>query len=123
MAEALPMRARIPRRSSVVRKVFLATAGALSLLLAAGSGYGIYAIHYAEGRLKHVCTGAQCGKDGVSVVTNKPGQCSKTSCNFLILGSDSRSGLTKRQQSYYGNTQIVPGQRADTIIVVHVDPV
>ena len=124
MAEALPMRARVPRRSSVVRKVFLATAGALSLLLAAGSGYAIYAIHYAEGNVPVVCTGTHCPNDqGLQNVTTKPGECTKVSCNFLIVGSDTRAGLSPQEQAKFGNSKVVTGARSDTIIVVHVDPI
>src|SRR5439155_9594340 len=36
-------------------------------------------------------------------------------CNFLLLGSDSRAGLGTLAE------QTVTGQRADTIIVAHVD--
>jgi LCP family protein required for cell wall assembly len=121
MAEALPMRGSAPRRSPIPRRIFLVTAGVLSLLLAGGSAFSIYTIHYAEERLTHIKTGKGCTGDCLPNV-DAPEPCSRNPCNFLILGSDSRQGLTKRQQSYYGNTATVQGQRADTIIFVHVDP-
>jgi len=37
------------------------------------------------------------------------------------MGNDSRKGLSKEQQSMFGNQQTVPGQRSDTIMLVHVD--
>jgi LCP family protein required for cell wall assembly len=43
-------------------------------------------------------------------------------CTYLVLGSDSRSGLTEEEQEAHGSTETVTGQRADTIILVRVDP-
>jgi LCP family protein required for cell wall assembly len=117
------MRRKPSRAPSIARKLFLATAGVLSFVLASGSGYAIYALHSAESQLVKRGTGPGCsGPDCLVSVDVKPGQCSKEACNFLILGSDSRKGLTKKQQSYYGNSSIVEGQRADTIILVRIDP-
>jgi LCP family protein required for cell wall assembly len=106
----------------MTRKVFLVTAGILSFLLAGGSAFSIATIKYAEHRLTRVETGPDCTGDCIHI-THTPGECSKSPCNFLILGSDSRSGLTSGQQSQFGNTTTVPGQRADTIILVNVDPI
>ncbi len=41
--------------------------------------------------------------------------------NFLLVGSDTREGLSKQELSRVG-TQAVSGQRTDTIILVHVSP-
>jgi LCP family protein required for cell wall assembly len=41
--------------------------------------------------------------------------------NILIVGSDSRAGLSKQELSRL-QTQAAPGQRTDTIIVMHVSP-
>lgn len=41
--------------------------------------------------------------------------------NTLLVGSDSREGLTEEEQLAYGAEE-VGGQRADTIILAHVDP-
>lgn len=45
--------------------------------------------------------------------------CARESCNYLLLGSDSRAGLTAAEQA-----ELSPGfgQRADTIMLVHTDP-
>ena len=44
-------------------------------------------------------------------------------CNYLLLGSDSRSGLSASQQAISGtNADIGGSNRADTIILVHTDP-
>jgi len=41
--------------------------------------------------------------------------------NVLVLGSDSREGLTPEQQESFGDTDAVPGRRADTIMLLHLD--
>ena len=121
MSRAHGTRRKASRAPSIVRKLFLVAAGVLSLVLASGSGYAIYALHSAEGHLVHVDVGPHCQPKGC-FQNITPGKCAQKACNFLILGSDSRKGLTKRQQSYYGNSTVVEGQRADTIILVHIDP-
>ena len=46
-----------------------------------------------------------------------------TPCNILLLGSDSRSGLSSGQQGEFGTNQDLGGStRADTIMLVHLDP-
>ncbi len=41
--------------------------------------------------------------------------------NVLVLGSDSRENLTAEQQASFGDTEVVPGRRADTIMLLHLD--
>jgi LCP family protein required for cell wall assembly len=51
------------------------------------------------------------------------GPCSTRPCNYLLLGSDSRSGLSDQQQNAFGDNQDIGGTtRADTIMLVHTDP-
>lgn len=42
--------------------------------------------------------------------------------NVLILGSDSRAGLSPEEQAAFGTEETIGGQRSDTIILMHVDP-
>jgi LCP family protein required for cell wall assembly len=42
--------------------------------------------------------------------------------NVLLIGSDSRAGETAAQAQHFGSTASTPGQRSDTIKIVHVDP-
>jgi LCP family protein required for cell wall assembly len=106
-----------------MRKLFLISAGVLSLLLAGGSGVAIYAINYVDSRLPAVCSGSKCkGENDLRSV--RPNQeCERTSCNFLLLGSDSRKGLSEKEQQAIGTgPDAVQGQRADTVVVVNVNP-
>ena len=49
------------------------------------------------------------------------GVCAGT-CTYLILGDDSRKGLSKADQIRFGDTKTVPGERSDTIMLVRLDP-
>ena len=42
--------------------------------------------------------------------------------NVLILGSDSRAGLSAKEQAAFGSEETVGGQRSDTIILLSIDP-
>jgi LCP family protein required for cell wall assembly len=97
------------------RHTLLAVAGVLSLLLAAGSAVAIGMINHFEAEIQSgaLDTGPRCNtKD---CLANVNPICVNHACNFLLLGSDSRAGLGKLAE------QTVTGQRADTIIVAHVD--
>jgi LCP family protein required for cell wall assembly len=42
--------------------------------------------------------------------------------NVLILGSDTRAGLSPEEQAQFGSEETVAGERSDTIILMHFDP-
>jgi LCP family protein required for cell wall assembly len=42
--------------------------------------------------------------------------------NVLILGSDARGTLPPEEQARFGTARTVPGERSDTIILMHFDP-
>jgi anionic cell wall polymer biosynthesis LytR-Cps2A-Psr (LCP) family protein len=51
------------------------------------------------------------------------GPCADQACNYLLLGSDSRAGLSPEQQEQFGTDESLGGaNRADTIMLVHTDP-
>lgn len=56
-------------------------------------------------------------QEQVEVADKPPGE----PMNVLVLGSDSREGLTAEQQESMGDTEAVPGRRADTIMLLHLD--
>jgi LCP family protein required for cell wall assembly len=112
--------------SSRVTRVFVAIAAALSLIVAAGAGAGAAIYLNANGQIQ---TGTKVESQHVKDVLNHvPGsrvvdQCPQSGCNFLLLGSDSRTGLSKSQQTAFGTNKDIGGsQRSDTIMVVHVPP-
>jgi LCP family protein required for cell wall assembly len=82
---------------------------AMLVFLVVGSGVAVWAYQHLQG-LVHVHVGS---------ITKQADQ--EKPFNALLVGSDSRKGLTKKQQLKLG-AKAVPGRRADTIILAHVDP-
>ncbi|HXJ64193.1 MAG TPA: LCP family protein, partial [Actinomycetota bacterium] len=106
--------------------VFLVLTMVASVAIAAGSVYGIALYHKADIAIVHVQPpkvepGGKFGHDDVTSVVPTP-KCGSEVCNYLILGSDSRTGLSKAEQEKYGSNKTVPGRRSDTIMVLHIDP-
>jgi LCP family protein required for cell wall assembly len=91
---------------------------ALSLLVAGGAGYGFWFYTWANSQLQPFTSKAQ----GPGQLAPIGGPCLSSGCNVLILGSDSRAGLSVSQQRFFGSTQMVSGHRSDTIMVLHLDP-
>src|SRR5207342_3021073 len=51
------------------------------------------------------------------------GKCDERACNYLLLGSDSRKGLTPEELIAFGTDAHIGGEnRSDTIILVHTRP-
>ena len=76
------------------------------VLVIVGAGYGVW--KYYDIQCKISCRGPDLpDPDG--------------SFNALLIGSDSRENLTPEEQLAFGAAP-VPGQRADTLILAHVDP-
>lgn len=48
------------------------------------------------------------------------GECKET-CNYLILGSDSRAGLTRQEQKDFQTDAEIEGYRSDTLMLVSID--
>jgi LCP family protein required for cell wall assembly len=58
-----------------------------------------------------------------TVAGPETGPCSRRPCNYLVLGSDSRAGLTPEEQVQFGTNEDIGGeQRADSIMLIHTDP-
>jgi len=84
-------------------------AGVLSALIALGSTYVFGYLLYLQSSINRADVGLLPDAfDGPQ--------------NILVLGSDSRANLTPEEQAAQGDEGDVPGQRADTIILLHVDP-
>ena len=81
---------------------------AFFLLVAITSGYLAFKYYWAQ---------AQIHKGGPEVPKAEEGE----PFNVLLVGSDSREGLTEEEQLDLGANE-VGGERADTLILAHVDP-
>ena len=79
-------------------------------LLASGAGYGAYKYFQLQGVLQEEVPGIDEAEEGEPF-------------NVLLVGSDSREGLTEEEQQSFGaDDEGVEGQRADTLILAHIDP-
>ncbi|HEX2030349.1 MAG TPA: LCP family protein [Actinomycetota bacterium] len=94
------------------RLVALAIAGLAGLAVALGSVQGVRLL----GRLEEHPT------VDVPVEPREEGYFASHPRNVLILGSDTRSGLSEEDQVRFGGPEDVRGERSDTIILMHVDP-
>ncbi len=81
----------------------------VSLLLLAGTGTLKYLYDHLEDIVQQPVAGVEAEEDEMEPF------------NTLLVGSDSREGLTEEEQLAFGAEE-VGGQRADTIILAHVDP-
>lgn len=109
-----------PRSRGRLIRVFLATTAVLSLVVGAVGGYG-----YATFVSAHPHPIPQRTEDasGSPLPINDLGPCVDKVCNYLILGSDSRVGLSAKEQTQFGSNKDIGGSnRSDVIMLVHTDP-
>ena len=110
------------RAQGRVVRTFLATTAVLSLFVGALGGYGYAAFTQAQNATVKV---PQIPQDpsGNDVPQNDYGPCVDRVCNYLILGSDSREGLSREEEVANGSDADIGGtNRSDVIMLVHTDP-
>ena len=109
------------RGHSRLARVAVAVTASLSLIIGVGSAYGFVAYKQAGDEGATIVLDDQ-DPDGSS--EDRPtGPCVDDVCNYLLLGSDSRTGLTAEERVQFGTDQQIGGEnRADTIMLVHTDP-
>jgi LCP family protein required for cell wall assembly len=90
---------------------------AAMVLVGAAAGYGIWFFFDLQGDVQRRIPSIEDvpGRD------DNQGNFVEGPHNVLLVGSDSRAGLTKKEQRELGANP-VEGQRADTLILAHVDP-
>ncbi|WP_241255490.1 LCP family protein, partial [Candidatus Protofrankia californiensis] len=98
------------RQRRLGQKLLLALAGVLSMavVVASTGGYVIY--RYFDAQINRVALAL--GDDRERPAAAPPG-----TANFLLVGSDSRAGTGNMYQSQ----EVVPGERADTTMLAHLD--
>ena len=109
------------------RRWFLGATAALSALVMVLGAISLGTYLWAGTKIQHI--GAPppvaSGSPGASP-TGPPdiaGRCAEHACNYLLLGSDSREGLTPEEQVQFGTDEQIGGEnRSDTIILVHTRP-
>ncbi len=110
-----------PGRDGRRLRVLLALTASVSLLVALVGGLGFGSLVWAQRELDQKdVTSQEDPETGEKIIG---GPCVRRACNYLLLGSDSRTGLSREDQVISGTNADVGGeQRADTIILIHVDP-
>src|SRR5271155_5805208 len=97
------------KKWSLRRKILTALSSVVILALVA-VGVGYWYVRYEWDQVKKiVCTSCVAPASGAPY-------------NVLIVGSDSRAGDTGASAQSFGNTTLVPGQRSDTLKILHVEP-
>ncbi len=99
-----------------------------SFLMATGSATAFVGLVWAQHKIdkRGICFRNDCAASPVPSPSSGPvgyqlgGECKQT-CNYLVLGSDSRSNLTPAQQRGFQTNSQIGGYRSDTIILVHID--
>lgn len=112
------------------RRAFLGvTAAVASFVMVLGAaGFSGYFWTRAQIRtIPDVDLGPIAASPGASPgATQEPdigGRCVREACTYLLLGSDSRQGLSKEEQIAFGTDADIGGEnRSDTIILVRTDP-
>jgi LCP family protein required for cell wall assembly len=107
-----------------VRRVLLASTAALSALVMLVGIAGAGAYYWTNSQINVIPeVAASPGADAEDEQLDIAGKCDTRSCNYLLLGSDSREGLTKEEQIAFGTDEDIGGEnRSDTIILVHTEP-
>lgn len=101
---------RRARRIFFLRQLGFAVAGTLAALLVVAAVASIWVLKYVEASINT--------EPGLTVTRETPGK----PVNVLVLGSDSRARLSKKEQVRKGGPEDVEGERSDTIILAHFDP-
>lgn len=118
-------RHRRRRKRWSLRRKILTVVGAVLLLAVAVAGGGWAYINYEWGKVKKVA----CKVCEVTSPTHRSGrtaipaaQVDQPPYNVLLVGSDTRAGNTGQAALSFGTASQNPGQRSDTIKILHVDP-
>jgi len=102
-------RPREKRKRSIAQKVLTGAVALVALvLIAAAAGYGYLQYRFDQFTKVHVASEVQA----------PPGQ----PFNMLVIGSDTRVGLTGAAEAQAGSAQQVVGQRSDVTMIWHVVP-
>ena len=106
-----------------LRRVFLgatATASALVMVVAAVA-MGTY--FWARGQIHTIQPISGGQGPGSPTAEDIAGKCAERACNYLLLGSDSRKGLSPEELVAFGDDAHIGGEnRSDTIMLVHTRP-
>jgi LCP family protein required for cell wall assembly len=107
------------------RRGFLAATATIAAFVMLVSAFGMGTYFWARSQIRTIpespTSDATAG--GGASEPEIAGVCDDRACNYLLLGSDSREGLTPEEQVAFGTDEDIGGEnRSDTIILVHTEP-
>lgn len=104
------------------RRTFLAATASVSAVIAIVAAVSMGTYFWARSQI-NVIPGPPEGEATEAAEPDIAGVCDERACNYLLLGSDSREGLTPEEQIAFGTDEDIGGEnRSDTIILVHTEP-
>jgi LCP family protein required for cell wall assembly len=108
-----------PRGHGRLARALVGITATLSLVIGAFSAYAMVS-YLGAGVVGTESFGTGPGEESPDPAV---GPCVEDVCNYLLLGSDSRKGLTPEEQKQFGTDENNGGTfRADTIMLVQLDP-
>jgi LCP family protein required for cell wall assembly len=109
-----------------LRRAFLAASASVAALVMVVSAVGLGAYFWVDRQIREIPNPRlELPEDSAAeeVADDILGKCAEQACNYLLLGSDSREGLTREEQIAFGTDEDIGGEnRSDTIILVHTRP-
>jgi len=110
-----PPDAPLPHRSAI--RALIGVSASIALVISALSAYAYREYTLAADAIRTLPPVVSGGQQ------HDFGPCADDVCNYLILGSDSRSGLSEQEQDQFGTDQDIGGaNRSDVIMLIHTDP-
>jgi LCP family protein required for cell wall assembly len=105
-----------------VRRVFLAGTATVSAFITVVATIVMGTYFWARASIPTIPE-PSASATGASGPVDIAGRCDEKACNYLLLGSDSRKGLTEEEIIAFGDDAHIGGEnRSDTIILVHTRP-
>jgi LCP family protein required for cell wall assembly len=104
-----------------IRRAFLAATASISAIVFVVAAFSFGGYFWARRQIREIRIVDNGPTPQTDIVPDAP--CTQHACNYLLLGSDSRKGLTPEEIAAYGSDAHNGGvNRSDTIIVVHTNP-
>ena len=104
------------------RRTFLAATATLSAFVTVVAAIVMGGYYWASANIPTIPQPPPSAS-GVTGPMDIAGRCDERACNYLLLGSDSRKGLTEEEIIAFGDDAHIGGEnRSDTIILVHTRP-
>jgi len=106
-----------------LRRVFLGATATLSAFIMVVAAVTMGTYFWARGQIHTIPEIEGASGSGSPTAEDIAGKCAERACNYLLLGSDSRKGLSPEEIVAFGSNAHIGGEnRSDTIMLVHTRP-